>query len=287
MPILDNDTQISVLVMGLDHPEGVAWGLDGYAYAGGEMGQVYRVDIEKGEFQQMAQINPPGFLGGLALDANHNIYVCHAGGHKVYKVTKGGVVSLYTEGAPGEPFSSPNYPVFDRDGNLYVSSSGDWRADAGRIYKVRPGGDTEVWERSLKTFPNGMCMSLDQQYLYVVMSLNSPRVSRVKIEADGSAGAVEELVELPETVPDGLAFDVEGNLYISCYRPDRIYRLSPDGNLEVLAEDYEGTLVAAPTNVAFCGRELDVLISANLGRWHLTRYEVGVKGVPLNYPDIG
>ena len=36
MSILNNDTQVSVLVDGLDHPEGIAWGLDGYAYAGGE-----------------------------------------------------------------------------------------------------------------------------------------------------------------------------------------------------------------------------------------------------------
>ena len=35
MAILDNDTQVSVLVEGLDHAEGIAWGLDGYAYAGG------------------------------------------------------------------------------------------------------------------------------------------------------------------------------------------------------------------------------------------------------------
>ena len=47
MSILDNDTQVSVLVDGLDHPEGIAWGLDGYAYAGGEAGQLYRIDIEE------------------------------------------------------------------------------------------------------------------------------------------------------------------------------------------------------------------------------------------------
>ena len=47
----------------------------------------------------------------------------------------------------------------------------------------------------------------------------------------------------------------------------------------MLAEDYEGTLIAAPTNIAFCGLELDVLISANLGRWHITRYETGANPV--------
>lgn len=287
MPILDNDTQVSVLVDGLDHPEGVAWGLDGYAYAGSEQGQIFRVDIEAREFRQVAQITPAGFVGGLALDGDNNIYACDAANHKVRKITPGGVVTVYSEGAPGEPFNLPNYPAFDGQGNLYVSSSGGWYEDAGLIFKIMPGGSTEVWERTSVTFPNGICLSPDGNYLYVVMSLNPPRVSRIRIQADGSAGEVEVVKELPQTVPDGLAFDTDGNLYISCYRPDRIYRLAPDGDLQVLADDFEGTLIAAPTNVAFCGRNRDVLISANLGRWHLTRYEAGATGHPLHYPRLG
>ncbi len=31
---------------GLDHPEGVAWGLDGNVYAGAEAGQIYRVTLD-------------------------------------------------------------------------------------------------------------------------------------------------------------------------------------------------------------------------------------------------
>ena len=49
MSLLNNDTQVSVFVEGLDHPEGIAWGLDGYAYVGGEAGQVYRIDVERQE----------------------------------------------------------------------------------------------------------------------------------------------------------------------------------------------------------------------------------------------
>ena len=58
-------------------------------------------------------------------------------------------------------------------------------------------------------------------------------------------------------------------------------------SIDILAEDFEGTLIAAPTNIAFCGRNRDVLLSTNLGRWHITRYDAGVAGHPLNYPDIG
>ncbi len=285
MSLLDNDTQVSVLVDGLDHAEGIAWGLDGYAYAGGEAGQVYRIDVERQEFVQFADTG--GFMLGMALDAHHNIYACDAGNKAVMKITQGGVVSVYSSGTEDEPFRVPNYPAFDAEGNLYVCDSGDWHADDGMVYRIKPGGEAEVWDRRPKEFPNGLCMGPGGEDVYVAMSVNPPRVDRIRIEADGSPGRIETVAEFPWTVPDGVAFDVEGNLYVSMYRPDVIYRRTPDGQIDILAEDFEGTLMAAPTNIAFCGRNRDVLLSTNLGRWHITRYDAGVAGHPLNYPDIG
>ena len=285
MVLLNNETELSILVNGLDHGEGIAWGLDGYAYAGGEAGQLYRIDVDAKELSQFADTG--GFILGIALDASHNLYACDVGKKCVQKVTPGGIVTTYSTGSPVEPFRTPNYLAFDSQGNLYVSDSGDWKSDDGVIYRVRPGGEAEVWDRTLKEFPNGVCLGPNGDYLYVAMSLNPPRASRIKIEADGSAGPAETLVELPGSVPDGVAFDTDGNLYISCYRPDRIYRLAPSGELDVLAEDYEGTIIACPTNIAFCGRQRDILLGANLGRWHVTRYEAGATGIPLHYPDLG
>ena len=285
MALLNNYTDVSVLVDGLDHVEGIAWGLDGYCYAGGEAGQIYRVDVERGEAVEVA--NTGGFILGLALDSDSNIYACDTGNRAVMKIAPGGEVSTYSTGVPGELFGTPNYPAFDADGNLYVCDSGEWRSDDGKIYRVRPGGETEVWNRSLCEFPNGLCVGPDGTSLFVAMSLNPPRISEIKIAPDGTAGEVRTVVEVPKSVPDGVAFDTDGTLYIACYRPDRIYRYSTSGELEMLADDFEGTIIAAPTNIAFCGTERDVLLSANLGRWHITRYETGAKGISLHYPHVG
>ena len=285
MALLNNDRDVSVLVDGLDHVEGVAWGLDGYCYAGGEAGQIYRVDVNLGEATQIADTG--GFVLGLALDANHNIYACDTGNRAVMKITPDGSVSKYATGAPDEPFYVPNYPTFDSEGNLYVCDSGDWKADNGKIYKIRHGGEGVVWTRTLCEFPNGLCVGPNGNSLFVAMSLNPPRISEIQIAPDGSAGDVRTVVELPGAVPDGVAFDTYGNLYIACYRPDRIYRFSSAGRLEVLADDFEGTIIAAPTNIAFCGVDRDILLSANLGRWHITRYETGARGISLHYPNLG
>ena len=90
MAILNNRLDVSTLVDGLDHAEGVAWGLDGFAYAGGEAGQVYRVDVERGELSQFAQVTG-GFILGMALDADNNVYACDTGSHSVVRITQGGL----------------------------------------------------------------------------------------------------------------------------------------------------------------------------------------------------
>ena len=120
----------------------------------------------------------------------------------------------------------------------------------------------------------------------MAVSLNPPRIEKISISETGEAGPPETVIEIPNSVPDGLAFDADANLYISCYRPDTIFRLDTKGTLEVLVHDYEGTLMAAPTNIAFCGDNLDDLLSANLGRWHISRYALTTVGLPLNYPVL-
>lgn len=288
MALLNNQTQISILVEGLDHPEGVAWGLDGYLYAGGEDGQIYRINPTNHGIKEIANLGG-GFVAGLALDANNNIYACHVDTHSVKMITPDGMVSTYSNGSSEYPFRIPNYPVFDNAGNLYVSDSGDFdfSKSTGNIVKIPTGGGPGIiWEDRLKEFPNGMCLSPTKDALYVVSTFTKPGVYRIDFQSNGDPGNINTVVELPDASPDGVAFDTEGNLYISCYRPDRIYRLDPHSNLDIFAEDTTGHLLAAPTNIAFYGANLSNLASANLGRWHITKYNSGKNGVPLEYPKI-
>ncbi len=270
---------------GLDHPEGVAAGPNGEIYAGGEAGQVYRVEPD-GKWRQIGSTG--GFLLGLALDGNGNVYACDLAKHNVARVTPSGAVSIYSSGSPNRPMVTPNYGVFDAAGNFYVSDSGSWKGNDGCVFVVRPGGATEVLSDApaVTNFPNGMALHPSGKWLYVVVSL-VPGVVRIPVENGRAAGPAETMVELPHNVPDGLAFDEAGNLYIACYTPDVIYRLTPAGELAVVAADWESVTFATPTNIAFCGVDRRTLVVASLSRWHLTRGTMPVPGARLQYPVIG
>ena len=275
--------QFTTLVEGLDHPEGVAWGADGNWYAGGEAGQIYRIATD-GSVTQVASTG--GFVLGLALDGNHNIYACDLGQDKVFKVSAAGDVSVYSDGSADRKFAAPNYPVFADNGDLYVSSSGDFDEKNGCVFMIRPDGETIVASETIDHFPNGMALSADGRELYILLS-NMPGIVKASIRSDGTLAEPQLVAEMPGTVPDGLAFDAEGNLYIACYSPNKVFRFTASGVLELAAEDKRSVVLSAPTNIAFGGQDMKVAVFGSLGRWHLSMIEMPVAGARLRYPDLG
>lgn len=179
--------------------------------------------------------------------------------------------------------TTPNWGAFGPDGTYYVSDSGVWKARDGRIYVVRRG-ETRVWTDETVDFPNGLAVTPDGAELWVLESTPG-RLVAFDIRPDGRAGPRRLLIELPGTVPDGIAFATDGSILIACYRPDMVLRWHAGEGLQVVGEDPEGTILAAPTNCAFVGPELDTILVPNIGRWHVTRFRVpGLSGVPLFYP---
>jgi len=260
---------------GLDHPECVATGPDGVLYAGGEAGQIYRID--DGDVHLIASTG--GFILGLCLDADSNVYACDLRRHEVIRVTPSGEMSRY-----GEPIPVPNYPVFTDDGHLFVSDSGPrWGGD-GRLMRIAPDGTTAAMDVDVRAFPNGLAISPDGRWLYLVLT-TLPGVVRMRLDGHDVVGEPETIVELAQHVPDGLAFDAEGRLLISCYAPDVVYRWDGD-SLVTLATDPLHTTIASPTNLAFFGPDRGRLALASLGRWHILGTDRAGAGAPLRYPSL-
>jgi len=272
---------VRVVVEGLDHPECVTVDQDGNLFCGGENGQLYALSDVGATAEEISQRG--GLILGICVNGNGTIYACNASDGEVYARASDGRLRLISRGTASRKMKIPNFPVLDSAGNLYVSDSGSWPEGGGCVFRISPEGETIVWSEAAHHFTNGLAISPTGDFLYVAESL-LPGVTRIPIKPDGSAGPAEVVCHLPGTVPDGLAFDQLGRLYISCYRPDRVYRLDLDGTCNIFADDYQGTDIASPTNVVFGGAHRKTLYLASLARWHIGAITVDVAGAPLRYP---
>jgi sugar lactone lactonase YvrE len=277
------DDAVSVFIDGtlsdpqLDHPEGLAVHPDGSIWCGGERGQIFRVEPDGSALTQVASTD--GFCLGMAFDRSaEHLYVCDLRHAAVFRVgAASGRVERFADGGPAGTFKIPNYPAFDAEGRLYVSDSHAFGVPGPGVWRVDTDGRAELWYDRDVTFANGLALSGDGRWLYVAETF-AHTVFRIPIEEDGSVGEREEVATLPGSWPDGLAFDAEGSLYVGCYEPSRVLRIASSGEVETLYHDLSAHTLAHPTNVAFRGT---TMFAANLGRWHLTRLEVGVPGLPL------
>jgi gluconolactonase len=260
----------------LDHPEGLAVHPDGSVWCGGERGQIYRLDPEGRALEQIASTE--GFCLGMAFDPTaEHLFVCDLKHAAVFRLeVSSGRVERFADGGPAGRFRIPNYPAFGPDGNLYVSDSHAFRDPGPGIWRVDAAGRSTLWcERDLD-FANGLAFDAAGRHLYVAETFGN-RISRIAVRDDGSSGELETVATVAAW-PDGLAFDAAGNLYVGCYEPSQVLRIDPEGRVDVLFREASAHLLAHPTNVAF--RDT-TLFTANLGRWHLTRIEVGAAGLPL------
>ncbi|MEW6756107.1 MAG: SMP-30/gluconolactonase/LRE family protein [Candidatus Latescibacterota bacterium] len=272
----------------VDHPESICVGPDGRAYTTGTGKQVYRLDLQTNTAQIFAATAHRCL--GQAVDADGNLYCADCGAGRVLRITPAGQISTYATGPGGRPFACTNYPAFDPEGNLYLSDSGDWSgAVNGRICRVPPGGgQAEVWYPEPVDTPNAIALDTGLEFLYFVETFGAG-ISRIRIQPGGAAGRCERVLHMPRHVPDGIAFDADGRLWIACHRPDAIYVFDLESRrLELLVDDWMGEALRGPTDVAFAGPELDILLAASLDNLCVHRLDgVGARGLRLHYPRIG
>jgi len=177
---------------------------------------------------------------------------------------------------------APNYLAFAPDGTLYFTDSGNWGDDDGRLLALPPSnGPAQIIAEGL-AFANGIALGATGDTLFVVES-STPGVSEVSLSGS-DRGKRSRIIEMPETVPDGIAVCRDGSLVIACYRPDTVYGWSSESGLSVIASDFTGLSLSAPTNVVFAGKTRDRLVTANLAGYHLTEViDAGRQGLWMEF----
>jgi gluconolactonase len=268
--------RFEVFAGGLDHPECCAFDRDGNLWAGGEGGQIYRID-STGNHETIANVG--GFCAGLAFSPDdRELYVCVAG-VGIVRVSKAGEWSVFASHAADHKIIAANFPLFDRRGRMYVTDSGNWMKRNGFVLRFDPDSRGDVVAGPFG-YANGMALSADESQLFMVES-DTDSILRFEIGSDDRLLGPETYVTQVGRVPDGLAFDADGNLYACCYASDEIWRIGRDRGPSLLAHDRWAIRLSRPTNMAFGGNGFVELYVANLGRQTITRANLGIRGQPL------
>jgi len=245
--------RFEIFANGLDHPECLAFDDEGFLWAGGEAGQIYRITPE-GEVRTIAELG--GFCGGVAWSPHGDLWVCNPK-HGIVRVKQDGTWSVYA----GDMIC-PNYGLFDARANYYVTDSGIWKKRNGRLLRFSASGVRHTLLEGVG-YANGLALTADGQTLYMVES-DTDRVFAVKL----ATGECEVHAENVGRLPDGLALNAAGELFASCYASDDIYRIDAAGVPHLYAYDRWAILLSRPTNLTFRDGWLYV---ANLGRTTITR----------------
>jgi gluconolactonase len=169
-------------------------------------------------------------------------------------------------------------PVWQADGALFFSD-----IPASRTYRWTPAGGAEVWREPTG---NANGLTLDRQGRLIACEHSGRRVSR--IEADGTAVAVAERYQGKRlNSPNDVVAKSDGTIYFTDppygIKPEEreqpcngVYRVLPDGRLELLADDFD-----RPNGLAFSPDE-SILYIDDSPRRHVRAFDVRPDGTLAN-----
>ena len=283
----------TVIAENLKFPEGPAFDRDG---------NLYVVEIQAG---QVSKIAPDGSVSvfaetgagpnGANFGPDGQLYVCNNGGFpgsdrepgRVERIAPDGRVTVLIREVDGEPLNSPNDLGFDEYGNFYFTDP-VFGAAGVELDEAPPGNicfhDMSGRTRRLHTgfaFPNGIGVSPDGQTLIVCESMTF-RLHAFDILEPGVLGEPREFGFLGDgAIPDGFAFDVDGNILCCGYESGQIHVFAPDGGAKIGTLDFEDKRV---TNVCFGGPEFKSLFVTESGAGRVVRVDWERPGMVL-FPD--
>jgi gluconolactonase len=306
MPLSPIDTaSFQKIAVGIDRPEDVVVSAAGRVFASDHQCAVAEI-LPDGSF---ARLGPKGGApNGINMDpqgriliANFGIYDREEGPLQRFDPETGVHETLVTE-VEGRRLTSANYPVMDRDGNIWCANSThaetwpqalDGRAD-GFLFVVRPDGSSEIVAEGLK-FPNGLALSADHRKLFCAQTsaadvLAFDILAGARLGPAVRYGPVLGLLAGPGLPPareedlgytDGVGMDAEGNLWVCLPAANKVVAITPSGEKVTVIHDPTGELVNHPTNVTWGGPDLRDLYIGSIRAGYVLKGRSPVAGLAL------
>lgn len=214
---------------------------------------------------------------GLAIDADGYLLGAAHGNKSISRFhpltsERSVIIDTFEDNA----FNSPNDLTEATDGSLYFTDPDYQRAAAPggqpktNVFQITPAGEIRVVDDTIKN-PNGISLSPNQDVLYVAGG-DFNGVLRAYPIVDGIPGEGKTLVEGIK-IPDGMAIDCLGNIYVTEHAAKRVRVFTPEGS-EIATINVDTNI----TNAAFGGPERKTLYLTGAGAvWSI---ELDVAGFP-------
>jgi sugar lactone lactonase YvrE len=252
--------ELEVVVDGFHYLEGPRWHKEALWFVDFYTQGVYRVN-DQGLAEKIVHIDQqPSGLGWLP---DGRMLVVSMKDRKVLRLENDGELVVHADiwehcgGHANDMVVAPN-------GNAYIGNfgfdlmGGADHKDAGLVL-IKPDGSSQVVATGL-SFPNGMVISANEKTL-IVNELFGNRISQFDIKEDGTLGDRRDFasfgalgdepnlglrIERAKILPDGLALDVEGAVWIADTLNQRAVRIAEGGEiLETIDTAPEGVFAVA------------------------------------------
>jgi gluconolactonase len=265
-----SDVRIERIAAGHKFTEGPVWSREGFLLFS-DVPQDLILQWTPGKGVSRFRESSNG-ANGNTFDAQGRLYSCESRTRRVVRMDRKGQLEVLAERFEGKRLNAPNDIVVRRDGHVYFTDPAfgaqqDTRElDFFGVYHITPRGEIEAIAR-WKTRPNGVALSPDGRILYVTNS-DERDVYAFDLDRQGRAANPRVVVSGIDGVPDGMAVDEKGNLYVTARA---LFVYTPQGKLLATIEMPE-----TPSNCAFGDPDFGALYVT--ARSSVYRIRLDVKG---------
>ena len=189
---------------------------------------------------------------GLAFAENGDILIANFGTDRLEVMTRDGQSKVLADQIDGQPIGKVNFVLRDSQNRIWITVSTrikNWmhalRPNLADGYIARYVDGTFRIVAEGFHFTNEIRMDAREEYMYVAETTGGC-ISRLRVNQDGSLGKRE--IFGPSSLgkgawPDGIAFDSGGNLWGTMVYSDKLFVLTPEGELKVLMDEGDPTKV--------------------------------------------
>jgi gluconolactonase len=199
---------------------------------------------------------------GLAFARNGDVLISNFGTDRLELMTRSGETRVLVDSIDGQAIGKVNFVLRDSKDRIWLTISTrtkNWmRAMSPNVrdgsIALYDGGRLRIVADGF-AFTNEIRLDAKEEWLYVAETC-ACRVTRLRVQPDGSLTDREIFGPSDHgAFIDGIAFDAHGNLWGTHVMLDRIFAITPEGELRILLDDDRGSAAGKALMAAFARDE--------------------------------